>query len=491
DIDEEEVMEAPLRLESIADYIIQNHDRKTHHRDFTAIFCVSSVETLIKYYEIFKKKKEEGKHDLKIATVYSYEANEESRRNSYAIATSSHMAAEDAAVYATCDEEIVYKHSREKLDEFIADYNKSYGTNFSTREGIYKYKDDISRRVKDGKIDVLLVVNMFLTGFDSKTLNTLYVDKNLKYHGLIQAFSRTNRILNARKSQGEIVCFRNLKEATDESILLFSNNEADASKEILMKPYEVYQAEMKEAVEKLKDLVPEVDSVDELVDENQEAEFVKAFREIMKLKNILESFSHHESDKIEIEAQEFEDYKSKYLDLYDRVKRQTEKEKVSILNEIDFQLELIQKDEINVAYILRLLATIRSVPKAEEQKRREDIQRIIAGEVNLRSKKELIDKFIEKHLPHIEDLNLIHEAFEAFVEEERVAYIQDFAKEESLKEDGVKELIARYQFNNKEPQAKEIQKISKVKIGLKDRKSITVRVADKIKKYIEVLVMGV
>ncbi len=200
------------------------------------MFCVGSVEMLIKYYQLFKKKKEEGKHNLRIATIFSYVANEEDKdANGMVYEEELSMAAEPQAGYG------INAHSRDSLEEFIGDYNQMYNTKFTTKDSqsFYNYYNDIAKKVKQREIDsILLVVNMFLTGFDSKTLNTLYVDKSLKFHGLIQAFSRTNRILNELKSQGNIVSFRNLKSATDEAIALFSNK--DARDVILMQPYENY-----------------------------------------------------------------------------------------------------------------------------------------------------------------------------------------------------------------------------------------------------------
>jgi type I restriction enzyme R subunit len=234
DIDTKELMESPKRLEKIADYIIANHNRKTHNRDFTAMFCVSSVETLIKYYDIFQKRKDEGKHNLRIATIFSYATNEDDADANGFLPEELSVVEEPRALYG------LQAHSREKLDEFIGHYNTMFETKFSTKdsESFYNYYNDISKKVKERKIDILLVVNMFLTGFDSQTLNTMYVDKNLKYHGLIQAYSRTNRILNEQKSQGNIIVFRNLKNATDQAITLFSNKEAIDV--IIMKPYEDY-----------------------------------------------------------------------------------------------------------------------------------------------------------------------------------------------------------------------------------------------------------
>lgn len=204
-----------------------------------------------------------------------------------------------------------------------------YSTKFTTKDSnsFYNYYKDIAKRIKErerknfddkDRVDILLVVNMYLTGFDAKKVNTLYVDKNLKYHGLIQAYSRTNRILNEVKSQGNIVCFRNLKKATDDAITLFSNPKA--IEVIIIEPYEVYLKKFDQALKQLKKIAPTVDSVNDLASEVEELAFVKAFRNLIRLKNILSSFSEFTFDDLAITEQEFEDYKSKYLDIYDKVK---------------------------------------------------------------------------------------------------------------------------------------------------------------------------
>src|SRR5690606_15645119 len=207
-IDEAEVMEAPQRLDNITEYIIANHHRKTHSREFTAIFCVSSVPVLIRYFKLFQQKQEEGKHNLKLATIFSYQANEDDKDAvGYLEEDELSMAAEPGSEYTPQTATgMAYQHSRDELESCIGHYNRQFGTNYTTRDSksFYNYYNDIARRVKQKQVDILLVVNMFLTGFDSKHLNTLYVDKNLKYHGLVQAYSRTNRILNEVKSQGNI-----------------------------------------------------------------------------------------------------------------------------------------------------------------------------------------------------------------------------------------------------------------------------------------------
>ena len=354
DIDTKELMESGIRLEKITDYIIANHGRKTYNKDFTAMFCVSSIETLIKYYDLFHAKKEAGQHNLRIATIFSYATNEDDKEaNGFIPEELSIMEEPPRVLYG------LQAHSRDKLDEYIGHYNKQYGSAYSTKRQpvVLQLLQRYLQAGKNREVDLLLVVNMFLTGFDSPTLNTMFVDKNLKYHGLIQAYSRTNRILNEQKSQGNIVVFRNLKKATDDAIALFSNK--DARDIIIVAPYEEYVAKFTESFVELLKVTPTVDSVNRLTDENQELEFIKAFRELMRLKNVLTTFADFQWNDLAMAEQLFEDYKSKYLDLWDKVKTNHQKEKVSILEDVDFELELIHRDEINVAYILKLLAHLK------------------------------------------------------------------------------------------------------------------------------------
>lgn len=483
-IDETEVMNAPKRLNNITDYIIENHNRKTHNREFTAIFCVSSVPTLIEYYKLFHKKKLEGQHNLKVATIFSYQANEEDKDAVGAVEEEEFLcAAEPQIEYNTL-------HSRDALEEFIEHYNKEYSTNYTTKDSqsFYNYYNDIAKRVKHKQVDILLVVNMFLTGFDSKTLNTLYVDKNLKYHGLIQAYSRTNRILNELKSQGNIVSFRNLKAATDDAIALFSN--INAKDEIIMQPYEEYVAKFNLAFIELLKIAPTVNSVNDLPDEEKEFEFIKAFRELIRLKNVLKTFTEFTHDDLSMDAQSFEDYKSKYLDLYDKSKNQGQKEKISILNDIDFEIELIHRDEINVSYILKLLAKLKDSTKEEQEKQKKAILDAIAGENHLRSKRELIEKFIQENLPNIEDSNDIADEFYSFWNDERKQALEALTKEEDLDFEKIQKLIGDYLFTEKEPLRDSLVEAMNYRPTLKERRSIAERISSKIRKYIETFIEG-
>ncbi|WP_299671610.1 type I restriction endonuclease subunit R [uncultured Polaribacter sp.] len=485
-IDEKEVMEAPERLDAITEYIIANHNRKTHSKEFTAIMCVSNVETLIKYYQLFKAKE----HNLKVATIFSYQANEEDKD---ALGfTTSEFDEVDLNVVAEPVTKYKSQHTREHLDSFIADYNKTFGTNYSTKDtqSYYNYYNDIAKRVKHKQVDILLVVIMFLTGFDSKTLNTIYVDKNLKYHGLIQAFSRTNRILNEVKSQGNVVCFRNLKQHTDDAIALFSNIES--KDEIIIAPYEDYVKKMDEAFIQLLQITPTIDSVSHLESEEDELDFAKAFRELMRTLNVLKTFTEFTFDDISINEQSFEDYKSKYLDLRDKVKRENAKEKVSILNDIDFELELIHRDEINVSYILKLLANLKnSVSVEDKEKQLKNILDIVAGDTQLRSKRELIEKFINEHIPTIEDSEDIPDEFIQFMTAEKLQAIKLLSSEEGLNEQKLEKVIGDYMFTEKIPLRDDIIGTMNTRPSLKERKTKAERITNKILEFVETFISGI
>lgn len=485
DIDTKELMESPKRLEKIADYIIANHNRKTHNRDFTAMFCVSSVETLIKYYDIFQRKKEEGKHNLRIATIFSYATNEDDADANGFLPEELSVVEEPRALYG------LQAHSREKLDEFIGHYNQMFETKFSTKdsESFYNYYNDISKKVKERKIDILLVVNMFLTGFDSQTLNTMYVDKNLKYHGLIQAYSRTNRILNEQKSQGNIIVFRNLKNATDQAITLFSNKEA--IEVIIMKPYEDYTKKFNEAFIELIKITPTVNSVNNLKSEDDELEFIKAFRELMRIKNILTAFADFKWEDLAMAEQLFEDYKSKYLDLYDKVKSNHQKEKVSILEDVDFELELIHRDEINVNYIIQLLIKLKASVKKDVTKTEKEIFNLLNSDAQLRSKRELIEKFIQENLPVLEDTDDIPEAFDKFWNEEQQKAFNQLVKDENLSADKTEKIIEDYLFAEREPLRDEVlELIEGNKPTVLERKKVGDRILSKILDFVDTFING-
>ncbi|WP_154223567.1 type I restriction endonuclease subunit R [Marinicella rhabdoformis] len=486
-IDEEEVFSDSKHMTQVVDYIIKHHHRKTHNKAFTSIFCVSSVDHLIQYYQMLLDRKSAGDHDLKMATIFSYQANEEDKKALGVGATDPDFqalkAAEESGQY--------YSHSRDHLERFISEYNQQFSTNYTTKDSksFYSYYNDIAKRVKAKQVDVLLVVNMFLTGFDSKPLNTLYVDKNLKYHGLIQAYSRTNRILNELKSQGNIVCFRNLKPATDDAIRLFSN--LHNKDEIIIPPYEDYLEDFESACQILLGLVPTVDSVNDLQTEEDELAFVQAFRNLMRIKNILSSYTDFEFKDLPIEEQTFEDYKSKYLDLYDKTRKLNEPDKVSILDDIDFELELIHRDEINVTYIVNLLKGLKEAPEKEQDAHKAKIIDAMMGELELRSKRELIEKFINKHLPLISDANAVPDAFEAFWEAEKQRAIQVFSETEQLDPNKLESVIGDFLYTKREPMRDDVIAMMQTRPKLSERKSTAERLIQKVTNYVDTFINGI
>lgn len=482
DIDTKEVLDSEERLEKIVDYIIANHSKKTNRTEkslnhFTAMFCVSSVEVLNKYYNLFKRKA----HDLKVATIFSYTVNED---NDQAIGENTFdysMAAEPKEKYAV--------YNGDKLNAYIEDYNKMFGTRFSAKDSqdFYNYYNDIAKKVKERKIDILLVVNMFLTGFDSKPLNTLYVDKNLKHHGLIQAFSRTNRILDKKKSHGNIVAFRNLKKATDEAIALFSNK--DAHEVILMKPYEHYVQEFNEANKILIAIVPTLESVDALLTEEQEGEFVRAFRALMRIKNTLSCFADFSFDDLDMAHKEFDAYKSKYLDIYD--KATSKKEKSPILDDIDFEIELMHRDLIDVTYIVNLLANILEAKDKNVSAKKKQVLDILTADVKLRSKKELIEQFIEENLMDIGSAEEVADAFNTYWSEQKVKAFQRICEEEDLKQDKIGAIVEEILYAGQAPKIRQdvMNAMNKKQKFIHKRES-TNRIIDKIHQFINTYIEG-
>ena len=470
-IDTEELLSSHDRLNKISDYIIANHNRKTHNKMFTSLMAVSSIDTLTKYYELLHSKE----HDLKIATIFSYSQNEDDK-------DANGMYDSDGA---NIDEDNINQHTRDKLESYIGHYNEMFNTKFTTKDSqsYYNYYNDISKRVKRQEIDLLLVVNMFLTGFDSKMLNTLYVDKNLKHHGLIQAFSRTNRIVNEKKSQGNIVSFRNLKEQTDNAIALFSNK--DAKDIILMQPYEEYVEDFNKAFAALIALVPSVNSVDNLIDEENQLEFIKTFRELMRLKNVMSGFSDFSHNDLSMNEQLFEDYKSKYLDLYERHKHNKENQMESILDDVDFEIELIRTDLINVSYILRLLAQYRESSVAKQEGMKKQIMGIIEGQEQLRSKKELIEAFIDKNLMAIPNSEDIEYEFDEYLEQQKSEEFKSLCEDENLNIDEVKGVIETYLYDQRKPFNDDISKSLKTIYPLLQRRKVISRVLEKVMHHIE------
>jgi type I restriction enzyme R subunit len=497
DIDKQEVLDSSKRINKIVDYIIAYHDQKTFSKDYSALLAVSSIDNVIQYYEAFQKKKEAGEHDLRVATIFTYGTNEDSDE------AQDYLPDDYEDFDVAAEPQTIYKssHTRDKLERYIGDYNKMYGTSFSTKDSqqFENYFKNISQRLKDrekesfnhekDRLDIVIVVNMMLTGFDAKKVNTLYVDKNLKQHGLIQAYSRTNRILGEQKSQGNILSFRNLKKATDDAITLFSNKEA--IEVVTMPDYEAIAEKFDEALKLLREITPTYQSVNDLESEEEDAQFVQAFRKLMRAMNVLQSYTDFDWDDLLIDEQEYEDYKAKYLDMYEKVKRDNEKQKTSILDDIDFELELIHRDKINVAYILKLLAQLKGAKTSSAAAaQRKAIIDLLGGDIQLRSKRELIQKFIDENMPHIKDGDSIEDEFEKYWQDQKVLALGKLCEEEHLDKAQFKSLIDAYIYSGREPIKDEVFQCLDNRPSILQARVIGDRIISKMKEFVEVFVKG-
>ena len=438
-IDIEKAMSDPNRIREIVSYIIDHFEQKTmrnkHYElkdqrlsGFNSIFTVSSIPVAKKYYLEFKKQLEEKNKNLSIATIFSYSANEEENTDNL----------DDESF----DTENLDLGSREFLEEAILDYNKKFGTNFDTSaDGFQLYYEDLSKRTKNKEIDILIVVNMFLTGFDATTLNTLWVDKNLRMHGLIQAFSRTNRILNSIKTFGNIICFRDLQNETDEAIALFGNKEAGGI--VLLKTYEEYyngyeddKGREKEGYSQLiKELQNKFPIGEQIIGEQNEKEFIILFGNILKIKNILSAFDKFTGNEI-LSEREYQDYQSIYIDLYEEIKKTKNTDKESINDDVIFEIELIKQVEINIDYILMKVAEYYKSNKKDKEILI-DIKKAIDSSIELRSKKELIEGFIDR----VNSSKNVTDDFKKFVREEKEKDLEKVIEEEKLKPEETKKFI--------------------------------------------------
>lgn len=465
-INDKSVLENEKRLEKIVEYILSIHHKKTK-KVFNSIFAVSSTKILRKYYELFKQKD----HNLTIATIFSFQANEEVE------------ALEEELDIDVLDQSgPIDKSARDALEQYIQEYNERFCTNFST-EKFYDYYKDVQKRVKNREIDILIVVNMFLTGFDAPTLNTLYVDKNLRYHGLIQAYSRTNRLFDANKPHGNIVCFRNLKDNTDEALKLFGDEKA---KDIVFKePYEKVKEKFEDKAKELKAFVPTVKDVDKLRSEEDKKKFVTTFRELMRIKAELETYVEFSFDDLLINEQEYFDYMSKYLDIYER--RQRGEDVSEELEEIDFSLELIRVDVINYDYIIKLLSDIKEAEGTlEHEIKKEEFFKKLERDVQYRDKRELIKRFIEEHLPVVKNIDDIEDAFNMYWNKEKEKFIEQLAIDEEMDIEKLQELIQDFFYTGKLPHSDVIINTLKQQPKLLERKSIVKRIKDKLIQFIKV-----
>ncbi len=434
DIDREAVLAAPERLENIVRYIREHFDQKTKRNSFyklkdrrlagfNSIFAVASIDVAKKYYAEFKKQlaDEPGDKRLKIATIFSFGVNDEDADG---------MIDENSEDTSGLD-----VSSKDFLDSAIVDYNAMFGTSYDTSSDKFQnYYKDVSQRVKDREIDILIVVNMFLTGFDATTLNTLWVDKNLRLHGLLQAYSRTNRILNSVKTFGNIVCFRNLEKATNESIALFGDKEASGI--VLLKAYADYYNGYKDGDKEIRGYKIIVDELLEkfpvgeaIIGEQNQKDFIKLYGAVLRVRNILVTFDEFAGNEI-LTDRDVQDYHSMYIDLYNEFRKGTDEEKENINDDIVFEMELIKQVEINIDYVLGLIKKYHE----DHTKNRElliDINKAIDSSVELRNKKDLINQFITSLDVHA----VIDEDWQKFVEEKKIEELEKIIVSEDLDHD--------------------------------------------------------
>jgi len=467
-INTREILESEDRLNKIADYVLADWKRKTKGGKFNAIFAVTSIDVLKKYYTLFKNKKAD---DFKIATIFSYRVNEDEKEDML-----------DVDIFAG-EGTAGNKHSRDFLEDCIKDYNELYGTNFSTNR-FYSYYKDLQKRIKNKEVDLVLVVSIFLTGFDSKRLNTLYLDKNLRYHGLIQAYSRTNRLLNSDKPHGNIISFRNLKQATDTALALFGDENA---KEIVFKkPYEEQKKEFEAKLTELKQKVPTIESVNDLQGEEEKANFVKTFRDLLRIKSSLETFAEFSFENVGISEQEFYDYQSKYLDIYEE-RKNNESDKESILDQIDFELELTIRDIINFDYIILLIAGLKNISSdATREKKTEEILHIFDRDIKLRKKKDLIKKFIEENLPKIGKPGDVEKDFREFWSNERSNVLKKLAEDENIPINRIEHLIGEYFYTQKLPHGQAIADLLPEQPRIRERSAILGRIKTAIENIVDI-----
>lgn len=437
-IDRENALADPERIKAIVKYILEHFDQKTKRNSFYAlkgqrmagfnsILAVSSIAVAKKYYTEFKKQLAEQNRQLNIATIFSYSANEADP--------------EDAFIDEDFDTDRLDRTSREFLESAIADYNADFNVNYDTSSQKFQnYYKDLSLRVKKRQVDLLIVVNMFLTGFDATTLNTLWVDKNLRQHGLIQAFSRTNRILNSVKTYGNIVCFRDLQEETDEAIALFGDKDAESI--VLLKNYESYYNGFDENGKHHPGYTEQIDELNlkfplgqAIVGEQNRKEFISLFGAILRLKNILTAFDQFQGNEI-LSDRDFQDYQSVYIDFYQEFTKVTDAEKEKINDDIVFEIELIRQVEINIDYILMLVAKFHET-NCKDKNILVSIDKAIGSSIQLRSKKQLIENFIAT----INASSKVDEDWRKFVQEQRETDLTALIDEEKLKQKETKKFV--------------------------------------------------
>ena len=477
------------RMREIAKFILNNYNKSTYDGEFDALFAVQSVPMLVQYYKIFK----ELNPKIRIGAIFTYASNDSQDDETTGMSSGSFVSDRIAGA--------------DDMEDIIDDYNKIYGTSFSL-QNFRAYYDDVNLRLKKKKPDMLsldlcLVVGMFLTGFDSKKLNTLYIDKNLEYHGLLQAFSRTNRVLNERKRFGKIVCFRDLKSNVDAAIKLFSEG---GDENVLHESFEEIKKEYVELTKEFLTHYPDSRVVDYLQSEEDKRNFILAFRDIIRKHaeiQIYEDFNEEDPD-FPMDEQLYMDFRSKYLDIHDTFidskmvndssSTNDGSDAEQTLDDIDFCLELLHSDIINVAYILSLIADLD--PNAEDYpEKRQEILDTMIKDAELRSKTQLIDGFILQTVDNDKDGFMrdkkadgsidLEERLNQYIRQEKGRAIESIAQEEEIPVDVINKYVSEYDYVHKE-QTEIIQEALKgKKLGLVARRRTLNRIVDRLRNLIK------
>lgn len=437
-IDTEEALAAHQRVKEVTAYILEHFDQKTKRNSsyllkdkrvlgFNSIFAVASIPMAMKYYREFQMQLAELNKNLSVATIFSFSPNEEDP--------------EDLMLEEGFEVDRLDQTSHDFLEGAIKDYNRTFNTNFDTSADKFQnYYKDLSARMKNREIDLLIVVNMFLTGFDATTLNTLWVDKNLKHHGLIQAFSRTNRILNSVKTFGNIVCFRNLKQATDDAIALFGDPGAGGI--VLLKTYAEYYHGYEEKGKHISGYSTLISTLIEqyplgqaILGEEAQKDFIRLYGAILRLKNILTSFDDFAGNEI-LSERDFQDYQSLYIDLYRDFTKDKNADKEKINDDIVFEMELIKQIEVNIDYILMLVAKYHE-GNCKDKSILVSINKAVNASIELRSKKKLIEDFIQQ----INTNTQVDDDWQTFVAEQKEKDLTEIIDEEKLKPEETRNFV--------------------------------------------------
>ena len=417
-IDTAEVWNDDRRIEAVCKNIIQNFKSKTVNKNYNAILATSSVENLIKYYDTFKCLKP----DFNFAAVFTYDVNE--------------------------DAETKEETSQDAMTRIMEDYNTQFGTSFKT-DSFAEYNTDLSKKFKANKINLLIVVRMYLTGYNSKILNTLYVDKNLIYQDLLQSYSRTNRTEKATKKFGNIVCYRNLKYNTDQALKLYSNSASTEG--IVQKSFEYYLERLETALGMLWQVTESPQDAANLQSEEESKKFILAFREVTRLITTLKTFEEFDFNEalLGISEEDYNNFKSQYLDIYKRLSRRDTAEKASILDEVDFQIELLETDVVNVDYILTLLKNVDMKNTQQKEKDLKDIFNKIKNSANptLRKKADLIIAFIESLAAGLEMPEDLEAKYRSFEEKAKQEEITKFANEHDITYKELNSIFEEYEFD--------------------------------------------